>query len=165
MDSGAIFDTSAKQREAHVLKWCIKNCSIVKLYYNVLINMMYVWVVVLLLQRLKSTYSDLYKQLSLEQRCSKNLKNVNFCHWGGNCFWIHTLLDLGFHWPKTDQIFQSDLDWLVLRIQKLEIAFTFHLLANRWQHPKKSTIWWSCTVFKTASPKLPLVRILPAIIG
>ena len=33
----AIFDTSAKQSEAHVLKWCIKNCSIVKLYNKVLI--------------------------------------------------------------------------------------------------------------------------------
>ena len=28
----AIFDTSAERSEAHVLKGCIKNCSIVKLY-------------------------------------------------------------------------------------------------------------------------------------
>ena len=33
----AIFDTSAKRCEAHVLKWCIKNCSIVKRYNKVVI--------------------------------------------------------------------------------------------------------------------------------
>ena len=33
----AIFDTSAEWSEAYVLKGCIKNCSIVKLYNKVLI--------------------------------------------------------------------------------------------------------------------------------
>ena len=33
----AIFDTSTKQSEAQVLKGCVKNCSIVKLYNKVLI--------------------------------------------------------------------------------------------------------------------------------
>ena len=33
----AIFDTRAKQSEAHVLKGCIKNYSLVKLYNKVLI--------------------------------------------------------------------------------------------------------------------------------
>ena len=37
LNNRAIFVTSAKQSEAHVLTGCIKNCSIVKLYNKVLI--------------------------------------------------------------------------------------------------------------------------------
>ena len=33
----AIFNSSVKRSEAHVLKRCIKNCSIVKLYYKIVI--------------------------------------------------------------------------------------------------------------------------------